>query len=289
MIEISVIIVNWNVRKLLLDCVESVLQQKNVRFEIIVIDNASRDGSAEALKERFPQVQLIENKNNRGFARANNQGIRLASGRHILLLNPDTVVQPDTLQKTVAFLDAHSDVGIIGCKILNRDGSRQRSIRRNPSLLSQTLILLKMQAFFPNWRPLRKYFATDFSYAREENVEQVMGAFLAFRALLTKSVGLLDEGYFLWFEEVDFCTRAQRAGFRIVFVPSMTITHLGGESFAQLLTIEQQLIFNRSLLRYAKKHFNPLAWFLLVLLTPVSLALALLEPFIRRIYAPKPV
>ena len=287
--DISVIIVNWNVRELLLACLESLREQTGVRHEIIVVDNASRDESAEAVERQYPKVTLIANKNNRGFARANNQGIRLAKGRHILLLNPDTVVRPDTLRQTVAFLDNHPDIGILGCKILNRDGSRQRSIRRDPSFSSQALILAKLHAFFPKLNPLRRYFASDVTYDHEQDVEQVMGAFLAFRASLTNRVGLLDEGFFLWFEEVDFCKRVRAAGLRIVFLPSITITHFGGESFGQLLSIEQQLIFNRSLLRYARKHLSPLSCVFLTLLTPLSLFFALLEPMIRRHYVPRPI
>ncbi|MFH1171100.1 MAG: glycosyltransferase family 2 protein [bacterium] len=289
MIDISVIIVSWNVSELLESCLTSLRRETGITKEILVVENASRDGSADMVREKFSDVVLIVNKENRGFARANNQGIRRARGRHILLLNPDTEVHAGTLATTVRTLDEHREIGILGCSIFGKDGVRQHSVRRDPTLSSQLLILLKMHVFFPKLSALQRYFAVDFSYTHAEDVEQVMGAFLAFPAQLIERIGLLDEGFFLWFEEVDYCRRTRASGLRVRFDPMITITHAGGESFGQLLSIEQQLLFNRSLLRYFHKQHSPLAFALLALLTPLSILLAALEPIVKRWYVPKPL
>lgn len=289
MLDCSVIIVNWNVRELLYACVTSLRRQQGVAFEIFVVDNASSDGSAEMVAKAFPEVTLIANKQNLGFARANNQAIQRARGRVLLLLNPDTVVHEGALAGVVQYLDAHREVGILGGKIVGRDGRVQRSVRRDPDPVSQLLILLKLHAFFPSWRPFRRYFAADIDPDREADIEQIMGAFFAIRGSLVSSIGLLDEGFFLWFEEVDYCKRARDAGWKIRYVPSLTITHWGGESFGQLLNVEQQIIFNRSLLRYARKHFSPILLLPFSLLSALSILLSLAEPIIRRLYVPKPI
>lgn len=287
--DISVIIVSWNVREQLEQCLASVFAQQGVTFEVFVVDNASADGSAEVVRERFSNATVIANVQNVGFARANNQALTRAGGRHFLLLNPDTVVHPGALQKTVAYFDSHQDVGILGPKVLHVDGSVQRSVLRYPTFLSQLLVLLKVQAFTQKPRALHRYYALDFDYNREADVDQVMGAYFVFRRELYEQIGGLDGGFFLWFEEVDYCLRAAKAGWRIRYVPAITMTHEAGKSFAQLFSIEQQVIFNRSLLRYFRKHHSLFAYTGLLLASLPSLALAIGEIFVRRWYVPKPV
>ncbi|MBI3956660.1 MAG: glycosyltransferase family 2 protein [Candidatus Kerfeldbacteria bacterium] len=285
--DITVIIVNWNVRELLRSCLTSVMAQHNVNAEVIVVDNASHDGSVAMVRQEFPSIQVIANDRNLGFATANNQGIRQAHGRCLLLLNPDTDVPDGALAKTIRYFDEHPDVGIVGARLTNSDGSLQRSVRRDPTFAALALVLCKFQAFFPNLGPLRRYWYADFDYTQEQDVSQVMGAFFAINGEVPKKVGLLDEAFFLWFEEVDYCARVRRAGFRVRYVPTISITHRGGESFRQLFNLRQQIIFNASLLTYVKKHQPWRSWAALAVLTPVSLLFAIGEPLIRPLYAPK--
>ncbi len=288
-LDISVVIVSWNVEDLLRRCLFSILSQGGVSFDIHVVDNASSDGSVAMVKKEFPAVQCIENVQNVGFATANNQVLPAVRGRHVLLLNPDTQLPGDVLRKTVAYLDAHHDVGIVGCTILHDDGRLQRSVLRFPTLVSQALVLLKLQALTLKPKVLQRYYALDFNYQKEQDVDQVMGAFFAVNGDVIRQVGLLDGQYFAWFEEVDYCKRAQRAGWKIRYTPSFSITHTGGQSLSQLLSIEQQVIFNRSMIHYFRKHHSFLAAGILLVLAIPSLLFALAENIIRHWYVPKAV
>lgn len=288
-IDISVVIVSWNVEKQLRRCLSSVMAQSGVAFEVFVVDNASSDGSGEMVKKEFSDAQLIENAQNVGFATANNQVLPAARGRHMLLLNPDTKLPDDTLRKTVAYLDAHRDVGVLGCAILHDDGKVQRSVLRFPTIFSQALVLLKLQAFTLKPKILQQYYALDFDYSQERDVDQVMGAFFAINGEIVRTVGLLDGRFFAWFEEVDYCKRVQKAGWKIRYTPLFSITHTGGQSFNQLLSIEQQVIFNRSMIHYFRKHHSFLAVGILLVLTIPSFGFALAENIIRRWYVPKAI
>lgn len=257
---ISVIIVSWNVRELLKKCLESVFRfSQNTNFEIIVVDNASSDGTVEMLRQNFPQVTLITNAKNCGFAAANNQGIRQAKGRCVLLLNPDTEFIEDTLAKVVAKMESDPPIGVLGCQLLNRDGSIQPSVRRFPTVWSQLVILTKLHHVWPTL--LDNYLARDFDYPPplpllgEEGINvvevgQVMGAFFCVRREVFDKIGLLDEGYFIWFEEVDFCRRAKKAGYKVVYWPGTRVIHHGAQSFKRQMTIKKQWWFFKSALRY---------------------------------------
>lgn len=288
-LDISVIIVNWNVRERLERCLSSLFSQEGCTYEVFVVDNASNDGSAAFVAERFPQARLIANTQNVGFARANNQALRESRGDVLLLVNPDTILPQDTLARTVQYFTAHPDVGILGCRLQHSDGSLQRSVLRFPTFWSQALVLLKVQAFTHRPAALRKYYALDFDYNRDMDVDQVMGSFFAVRRAVYDDLGSLDGHFFVWFEEVDYCRRAHAAGWRVRYTPSITVTHVGAESARQLLSIEQQIIFNRSLLHYFRKHHSLFAYAGLLTLSGVSYLLAFGEEFFRRWYVPKPV
>lgn len=287
MVDISILIVSWRVRELVRRCLESLGATDGTRAEIILVDNASNDGTVAMAHESFPNVHCIANGVNRGFAAANNQALSRATGRYMLLLNPDTEVRPGTVAQVVSYLDAHPDVGLFGSTILNPDGTLQRSVRRFPSLLTLAALLLKLHALFPDAPPVRSYFANDFDYDHEADVDQLMGAYLVVRREALHDIGMLDAGYYLWFEEVDWCKRARDAGWKVRYAPGMPIIHRGGESFRQHGNARQQLLFVKSALRYARKHFSPYAYAALVALAPLSLALGVLEPLIRRFYVPR--
>jgi hypothetical protein len=249
--DMSIIIVSWNTKKLLEECLVSVCAQtKNLTFEIFVVDNASEDGTPQMVKEKFPAVRLIENKTNLGFAAANNLALQKAIGKYLLILNPDTIVLDSALEKAVQLLQSKSDVGILGVKTLNKDGSIQHTIRRDPTLSAAVLILIKLQHIFPP----RDYYQTDFDYSRETSVEQIQGSFMLIRREVADKIGYFDEKFFIWFEEVDLCLRARGAGWKISYSPAASIIHYGGESFAQIKGLKKQKMFNRSLFYYFHKH-----------------------------------
>ncbi|MDD5043302.1 MAG: glycosyltransferase family 2 protein [Patescibacteria group bacterium] len=253
--DLSIIIVSWNVKNLLQKCLESIYREtKNISFEIFVIDNASTDGSAEMVRNNFPQVKLIVNKKNEGFAKGNNQGIKESHGDFILILNPDTEILDGAIEKTLDFIKSKKDAGIVGCQILNADKTIQPSVRRFPSFWPIFLIFLKLPKLFSNLSTVSRYLATDFNYQSMAEVEQVMGAFILIKRELFEKVGLFDEKFFIWFEEVDLCKRAQKNGYKVYFAPLGKIIHYGGQSFAQQKVIKKQWLFFRSAWYYFIKN-----------------------------------
>lgn len=273
--DLSIITVNWKVKDLLEDCLRSIYEQtKNISFEVFVVDNNSGDGSVEMVREKFPQVNLTASKDNLGFAKGNNVATRDAKGRHVLLLNPDTKILNNALEKMVKFMDEHPDCGIAGCRLLNPDMSHQPSVRRFPTFLSQALILLKLHHLFPHSSPMRHYLAEDFDYSKAQEVDQVMGAFFMIRREVIEKIGILDEGFWIWFEEVDYCKRAKDAGFKIFYTPATEIIHYYGQSFKQVYNVKKQKDFNKSLTYYFKKHHPLWQRILIWILKPISLALA---------------
>ncbi len=229
--RVSVIIVNWNTRQMLEDCLSSVFAEtQSIAMEVVVIDNGSTDGSCQMCKSRFPQVKLIENPDNIGFARAMNQGFEMATGEHVLMLNSDTVVLDKAIEKSVAFADTRPDVGIIGCRLLNPDRSFQDSCFRFPSLLGLFLSGAYLSQFFKhsyvlNWD---RYGYRQWSDPHE--VDCVMGSFMLMRASMLDEVGLLDNDYFMYGEETDFAFRARKAGWQTLYYPGAEIVHVRGGS-----------------------------------------------------------
>ena len=279
--QFSVVIVSWNVRDLLHRALVSVLREaKDVALEVFVVDNASKDGSVEMVHGDFPSVRLIANKKNRGFAAACNQAIQESRGDLVLLLNPDTELAPGALVPRgvlvalARFAAEHHSAGVIGGRITNPDGSLQPSVRRFPTLLSQALILLKLHRLFSRLVPLQKYLAHDFDYERVQEVDQVMGAFFCVPQRVFDTVGLFDERFFVWFEEVDFCKRVRDAGFSVFYTPSARAIHVGGRSFAQLSPLRRQWLFGKSLARYMRKHEGVGAWAVIQTVRPIGLVIA---------------
>lgn len=283
--DLSIIIVNWNVKNLLEKCLKSVYEQTNdLSFEVIVVDNASSDGSVEMIKEKFPQVKLIVNKENKWFAGGNNQGLKIAQGDLILLLNPDTVVLDKAINKMVKIMrEGGADIGVLGSKLLNADMTVQPSCRRLPSLSDQALILLKLHNFFPKLTPIKRYYMADFRYDMNREVEQVMGASLMTRKIIIDKIGGLDADYGSIFEEVDFCTRVKNLHFnsekywKVYFTSDAEVIHYKGQSFRQRKIIANQMNFNYALLRYFRKYKPFKDYFILLCLWPFSMGLAALD------------
>lgn len=275
-VDLTIITVNWKVAELVAQLLYSVAKHtKGITYEIFVVDNDSGDAIRQTVsdfREGYPHVNVhfIGNTKNLGFAAANNIAISSASGRYVVLLNPDTRLKDDALSKMVTWLDAHPDIGIAGPKLLNADGTVQPSVRAFPKIIDQTLILLKLHHFVKNLGPLRRYFAADFDYEKTQDVDQLMGAAFFVRKEVFTRIGVLDEAFFIWFEEVDFCRRAKTAGFRVVYTPIAEVIHLGGESFAKAFTTVKQEYFNTSMKTYFKKHHPHRAWLLAI---PLGLGL----------------
>jgi GT2 family glycosyltransferase len=255
--DLSVIIVSMNCRGELAECLASVERARGgLAVETFVVDNASGDGSAAMVAGKFPQVRLIANPRNRGFAAANNQAVAAATGRNVLFLNPDTVVKPGALETLVRTLDGDATIGVCAPQLLNADGSVQESSRREPTfaaLLHQYTPLRLLRIFKGAYR---RYKMGDFDFCRPADVDIVMGAAFCVPARVLAEVGVLDERFFVYFEEMDFCRRVRQAGYRVRFEPGGQITHIGGVSAA---TATSNLFFCRSLFRYIRKHNGPVA------------------------------
>lgn len=254
--KLSVIIVSWNVRDLLDRCLQSLYRQADEvgSVEVIVVDNNSADGTDAMIEARYPQTTLIKNTMNHGFARANNQGFSRATGELFLALNPDTELVDGCLVNAVAVMTSQPRIGILGVTHRNPDGSLQPSVRRLPTIRAMSLIFLKLAKIFPHAQALQRYYAVDFNYREPAAVEQTAGSFLLMRKIMLDAIGVFDEKFFLWFEEVDLCRRAAAAGWRVWYTPEAKIIHFGGQSFKQALTIRNQLRFFRSCVRYFRKH-----------------------------------
>jgi GT2 family glycosyltransferase len=259
--DISIIIVSWQVSDLLKKCLETVFNSNgNLNFEVIVVDNASKDDSVTMVKENFSteiasgKLKLIASHQNLGFAKANNLGVKSATGDYILYLNPDTEIQSDTLEKALTFIKNNPECGILGPKMLYPDGSAQSSVRRFPTFWPVFLMLIKAPKVFKRLKAIDHYLAVDFDYSRLQEVDQVMGAFMLMPKEVVEKVKGFDERYFIWFEEVDLCLTVKKAGYKIVYNPELVIVHHGGKSFAQQTLINNQKIFFTSAFKYFTKN-----------------------------------
>lgn len=272
--DLSVIVVNWNTRDLLAACLTSLLDHPPAGpFEIWVVDNASHDGSAAMVRERFPSVRLIENAANLGFAAANNQAIRASQGRYVLLFNSDALAQPGALAAMVSFMEAHPTVGAAGPQLINGDGSFQASYARFPTLLSELALLAGVARWWlgpyaPSPRPI----PGEPAHA----VDWVAGAALLVRRAAIDQVGLMDEGYFLYSEETDWCWRLGHGGWPVWYLPEVQIVHQAGASSQQQSARSYGLLYQSKLRFFARHYGAAAAWALrLAFLTGAALRLAL--------------
>jgi N-acetylglucosaminyl-diphospho-decaprenol L-rhamnosyltransferase len=253
-VDLSVVIVNWNVRDLLRTCLRSVLAEARPDFtvEAIVVDNGSHDGSVEMLREEFPTVVLIANTRNRGFTGGNNDGLAVARGRVVMLLNPDTEVRAGALGALVSYLDTHPEAGAAGPQLLNPDGSVQSSRRRFPTLATALFESTWLQPLAPRGVP-RDYYVLDRRDDETCAVDWVTGAALAVRREAFERVGGLDERFFMYSEELDWCRRIRQAGWQIVYLPQAQIVHHEGKSSEQAVPA-RHINFQRSKVLYFEKY-----------------------------------
>jgi GT2 family glycosyltransferase len=255
--KLSVVIICWNDLKVIQQCLHSIYSgTHSTRFEVIVSDNGSTDGSVEFIRTNYPQAHIVENGANLGFAKGNNAGIRVSRGDYVLILNPDTIIHDGSLDRFVNFADRHPEAGGFGCRVLNPDGSYQTSARLFPTVWRywvKALYLRKLSRYsrlftyeeYPAWQG-----------QSERPVDWQSGCCVMFRGDLLNRLGGFDEQFFYHFEEVDLCRRVWNAGFPIIFTPEAVITHLGGQSVSRF-PIRFELEKHRSRYRYFYKHFGP--------------------------------
>lgn len=284
-VDVSVIIVNWNTVDILRDCLRSVFSETTgISFEVIVVDNASSDGSVEMIRQEFGQVILIANTENRGFAAANNQGMAIANGRYVLLLNSDTVVLDGAIQKTLAYAEQCPDTAVVGCRILNPDRSLQNSCFMFPSLLNGFLFSTFLYQLFPRSRFFGREQMTWWARDDAREVDVVTGCYMLVRRQAIEDVGVMDDGFFMYAEETDWCYRFKSKGWKNRFTPDAEIIHLGGAS-APKLSARRAQITNASFVRYMRKHWSkPRAWvgiYLIALFYAIRLAALLPGRMIR--------
>ena len=254
--DLTVIVVSYDSAAFLPACREALRRHtRGIAYEVVVVDNASRDGSAELVRRDWPAARLIVNPENRGFARAVNQGAAGAAGRHLLLRNPDAEVGEEALDRCVAFLDAHPDVGVVGARVENPDGTLQRACRRSvPTPLVSLFRLGGLRRLFPRHPAARAYNLDDADPARTLDVDAVSGSFLMARREAWERAGGLDERYFLYAEDIDFCLAVKAAGYRVVYYPEAVVVHHKGASSRRASRAANRE-FHRAMALFHRKHF----------------------------------
>lgn len=277
--DLSVIIVSWKVRDKLRGNLETILKSLgDFKFEVIVIDNNSQDGTVEMVASEFREVKLISNSENRGFAAANNQGMKIAQGKYLLLLNPDMRVEVDTLSKMLNWMDENPSATVSGCKLVSEEGNIVKQVRKFPKLSDQLAIIFKLPHVFKNIN--NKYLCADFDYNRSSKVDSIRGAFFFISRERFKIVSggrepFLDERYFIWFEEVDFCKTIYQLGGEVWYTPAANCLDYVGQSFKQVELGQTQRYFSESMIKYFAKWGNKLetavlklAWRLVLMFLP---------------------
>ncbi len=254
---LSVIIVNYNVRQFLENALTSISRAiEGMQAEVLVVDNASRDNSVAMVEKTFPWVQVIANRENVGFARANNQALRVAQGKYILLINPDTVVQEETFRVMIRYLDSHPEVGLAGCKVLNPDGSFQLPCRRSfPTPWVAFTKMFGLAGLFPRSRLFGKYNLTYLSPDATYPVDAVSGSFMMVRRDVYEKIGGLDEAFFMYGEDLDWCFRVKEAGFAVAYVHETSIIHFRGQS-TRRSDINEVRVFYKAMELFVAKHFR---------------------------------
>lgn len=257
MVDLSIIIVNYNVKEFLLNLLDSIRKaSKEISTEVIVVDNASDDGSSEILNEKYPDINLIVNNENVGFGKANNQALEIAKGKYILLLNPDTIVREDTFIKMIEFFQSHPEVGIAGCKVLNPDGTLQLACRRGfPGPWTSFTKVMGLSTLFPKSRLFARYNLTYLDENQTYEVDAVSGAFLMMTKDVYQKIGGFDKQFFMYGEDLDLCYRAQKSGFKVYYVHSTEIIHYKGES-TRRSSIDETKVFYDAMHLFVRKHFS---------------------------------
>src|SRR5688572_13126803 len=289
--KLSVIIVNYNVKHFLEQCLISACKSmEGLDAEIIVVDNNSVDGSLEMLQSKFPLIQYIANKQNTGFSKANNQGIAIAKGEYVLLLNPDTLVEEDTFSKCIQFMDTHPDAGGLGVQMIDGKGNFLPESKRGlPSPSVAFYKIFGLAALFPKSRIFGKYHLGFLSKDKTHEVEVLAGAFMMMRRSVLDKVGLLDETFFMYGEDIDLSYRIIKGGYKNYYFPETRIIHYKGES-TKKSSVNYVIVFYKAMIIFAAKHFSQsnarLFSFFINIAIYLRAAIAILNRFLKRALLP---
>lgn len=286
--DLSIIIVNYNTKQLTMAAIESVYASKiNYLYEIIVVDNASKDDSVEALRLKFPTLVIFENKENVGFSKANNQAIKIAKGHYILLLNSDTIVQEDTLQIMLNFMEEHPKIGASGCKVVLPDGTLDKACRRGfPTPQASFYYLIGLAKLFPTNPRFNQYQLGHLDPDQDYPVDCLVGAFMLLRREVIAQVGLLDEDFFMYGEDIDWCYRIKQAGWGIYYYPYTSIIHYKGAS-SRKKPFKIIYEFHRAMILFHHKHFSEKYSFVVNGLVYVGVAIKLLLSLVKNLFQKK--
>lgn len=250
---VSIIVVSWNTKGLLKRCLDSIYATVLVPFEVLVVDNASDDGSAEMVESGFPEATLIRSAVNLGFSAANNLGIRQAHGEFVMLLNPDTVLLPGAVAGMLHYMNGYPDVGLIGPRLIMPDGQLQQSGRRFPGLLRELMGITRVSRLFGSWYDEHlNWGRTDFGKTVE--VDEVSGACMLIRKSVLDQVGLLDERFFMYYEDVDLCYRLKKAGWKVVYMGEVEIIHVWAQGALKAGILHSSGVMYHSQYLYFRKH-----------------------------------
>lgn len=263
-VDLSVCIVTYQARDYLGDCLQSIaLNTLTASYEIIVVDNHSQDGTVDMLQQDYPEVHLIENDDNYGFTRPLNQALQAARGRTLLSLNPDTYVHPGALDLLVNFLDDHPYVGIVGPKVLNRDGTLQKPSRRGDSRPWNTISYFTgLSKLFPRRKFFSGYLMSYMDEDETHKADGVSGSCMLIRRQVIDQIGYFDEQFFAYQEDADFCLRARQAGWQVFFFPKAQVTHYGGQGGSRVQPYRSIYEWHKSYWLYYRKHFAKNYFFL---------------------------
>lgn len=285
--DVSIVIVSYNVSDLLNDCIVSIKKETSCNYEIIVVDNNSIDNSAEMLKNCHPDVRLIQNEMNVGFAKANNQAFKESSGKYILMLNPDTVVLNKAIDKLVQFMGEYPDAGAAGPKVLYPDMSLQPNCHHFPTLVMRFADYAGLRRKYPKSRIFGKEFMTYWSYNEIKEVDWITGCALILRKTALDQIGVLDENYFMYTEETDICYRLNKAKWKVMFYPDAEIIHYWGKSSS--ISKEQKSVLNPTIkylldtkYYFYKKNYGYIHVFLLKLIDFIFYLTVFIKNIFRR-------
>ncbi|MFC1788100.1 glycosyltransferase family 2 protein [Patescibacteria group bacterium] len=278
---LSIISVNYKTSDYLSRMLETLHQHtQGCDFEVFVVENASGDDLS-LLETKYPKVKFIYNDQNLGFACACNRAIKQAQGDYFVLVNPDIIFVEDALSKIEQQMNQDREVGVGGISLKNLDSTQQACVWRFPRPLDQLLLLLKIPHLIKNVGPVDQWLMKDFDYSRSAEVDQVMGAFFCIRREVIEQIGPLDEGFFMWYEEVDFCRRAKNAGWKVRYYADISARHKKGSSFDRVATLKKQAMIRCSLRRYMRKHHGFWAWLLFTLPEPIYVIIALISSIVK--------
>jgi GT2 family glycosyltransferase len=253
---LSIVIVTWNGKQYALECLDSLhTLNSSLSMEIIVIDNASTDGTPEAIREKFPDVTLVQNESNLGFARANNIGIELSRGEYVCLLNSDVIIPPACLEKMINHMQANKDIGLLGPKMRSPDRSIGQSVMRLPTVWNTLCAALGLHSVFPRSNTFGGFLMNGYPYDKTEDVEVLTGWFWVTSRAALDQVGNLDERFFMYGEDIDWCYRFKQAGWRVVFYSEAQALHYGAASSGQAPT-RFYVEMRRANLQYFRKHHS---------------------------------